>query len=144
MSITRGDNSMIIDMLAMHKATTISISHKGIISSVALCQKPLILISKYWNGGHLDYWIQILKSNGSKPMLVDFVDTINTPQLFIENIMYVRAMPMQVIPIFLGFNHCHPFQDKYSHDLSITGLGFHDYLPRSSISILSRLGYSLR
>ena len=35
----------------------------------------------------------------------------------------VRAMPMQVIPIFLGFDHCHPFQDKYSHDLSITGLG---------------------
>ena len=34
----------------------------------------------------------------------------------------VRAMPMQVIPIFLGFDHCHPFQDKYSHDLSITGL----------------------
>ena len=30
---------------------------------------------------------------------------------------------MQVIPIFLGFDHCHPFQDKYSHDLSITGLG---------------------
>ena len=30
---------------------------------------------------------------------------------------------MQVIPIFLGFDHCVPFQDKYSHDLSITGLG---------------------
>ena len=37
--------------------------------------------------------------------------------------LYVRAMPMQVIPIFLGFDHCHPFQDKHSHDLSITGLG---------------------
>ena len=32
-------------------------------------------------------------------------------------------MPMQVIPILLGFDHYHPFQDKYSHDLSITGLG---------------------
>ena len=31
-------------------------------------------------------------------------------------------MPMQVIPILLGLDHCHPFQDKYSHDLSITGL----------------------
>ena len=30
---------------------------------------------------------------------------------------------MQVIPIFLGFDHCHPFQDKCGHDLSITGLG---------------------
>ena len=52
---------------------------------------------------------------------------------------------MQVIPIFLGFDHCHPFQDKCGHDLSITGLGlpwltFH----RRSISILSRVGYSLR
>ena len=41
----------------------------------------------------------------------------------IEFISSVRAMPMQVIPIFLGFDHCHPFQDKYSHDLSISGLG---------------------
>ena len=30
---------------------------------------------------------------------------------------------MQVIPIFLGFDHCHPFQDKYSHDLSTLRLG---------------------
>ena len=35
----------------------------------------------------------------------------------------MRAMPRQVIPIFLGFDHCYPFHDKYSHDLSISGVG---------------------
>ena len=54
-------------------------------------------------------------------------------------------MPRQVIPIFLGVDHCHPFQDKYSHDLS----NFRTWpsmtnLPRRSISIPSRLGYFLR
>ena len=57
----------------------------------------------------------------------------------------VRAMPRQVIPIFLGIDYCHPFQDKYSHDLSNSRTRpSMTNLPRRSISILSRLGYSLR
>ena len=35
----------------------------------------------------------------------------------------VKAMPRQVIPIFLGSDHCHPSQDKSSLDLSNPGLG---------------------
>ena len=60
-------------------------------------------------------------------------------------IICVRAMPRQVIPFFLGINHCHPFQDKYSHDLSNSRTWpSMTNLPKRSISILSRLGYSLR
>ena len=62
-----------------------------------------------------------------------------------ETYNVVRAMPRQVIPIFLGIDHCHPLQDKSNHDLSnLQTWPSMTNLPRISISILSRLGYSFR
>ena len=66
-----------------------SISHKGIISLLGLCRKPPMLISNFWNGGHLDHWIQILRTDGTRPMPMDFVDTVGTIKLFIAHIMHI-------------------------------------------------------
>ena len=48
-----------------------------------------MLISKFWNGGHLDHWIQILKRDESKPMPMAFVDAIGIVEIFIQHIMHI-------------------------------------------------------
>ena len=76
-------------MLALHEATAISISHRGILTPIALCCRPPLIISKFWNGGHLDHWIQTLKSDDNRLMPQDFVNCARTSKIVIENIMHI-------------------------------------------------------
>ena len=46
-TLSRGEDMMIAEMLSIHEATIMSISHRGIIAPLGLCRRPPILISKF-------------------------------------------------------------------------------------------------
>lgn len=115
--IKRGDGIMTPNMLAAHEATSVPLSHRGIIHPLALVkhQKRPMVIYKYWNGGHIDHWIQILKSDSSRPMSRDFVDTVGTPTLFIDNIIPIINGLLRTIE----FMHDHDFGHNDLHGRNI-------------------------
>ena len=106
-TLSRGEDIMTAEMLAIHEATIMSISHGGIIAPLVLCRRPPMLISKFWNGGHLDHWIQIIRTDGTRPMPMDFVDTISTTKLFIEHIMHTTNGLLATLSYVHDFNILH-------------------------------------
>ena len=98
---------MTTEMLAIHEATIMSISHRGIIAPLGLCPRPPMLISKFWNGGHLDHWIQILRTDGTRPMPMDFVDTVGSAKLFIDHIMHIINGLLVTLSYLHDFNILH-------------------------------------
>ena len=98
---------MRVEMLVIHEATIMSISHRGIIAPLGLCCRSPMLIYKFWNGGHLDHWIQILRTYGTTPMPMDFVDTLSTAKLFIEHIMHIINEILVTLSYLHDFNILH-------------------------------------
>ena len=108
---------MTAEQLAMHEATSIPFQHMGIISPVGLVRRehlPMVLY-KYWNGGHLDQWLQILKKDPSRPMAKDFLTTPGTPAIFLDNIFHIINGLLQTIE----FLHYHEFMHNDLHGQNI-------------------------
>ena len=108
---------MTAEQLAMHEATNIPFQHMGIISPVGLiCREHLpMVLYKYWNGGHLDQWLQILKKDPSKPMAKDFLSTPGTTAIFLDNIFHIINGLLQTIE----FLHYHQFMHNDLHGRNI-------------------------
>lgn len=115
--IKQGDGIMTVEQLAMHEATSIPFQHMGIISPVGLARRehhPMVLY-KYWNGGHLDQWLQNLRKDPSRPMAKDFLDTPGTTALFLDNIFQIINGLLQTIE----FMHYHEFMHNDLHGRNI-------------------------
>ena len=56
------------------------------------------------------YGLQIeIVSDRGKHFLNEVIENLLDKFMVLHKKFAVRAMPRQVIPIFLGINHCHPF-----------------------------------
>ena len=115
--IKQGDDFMNAEQLAMHEATNIPFQHMGIIAPMGLARREVtpMVIYRYWNGGHLDQWMQTLRNDPSRPMAKDFQDTIGNPTLLLDNIFQIINGLLRTIE----FMHYHNFMHNDLHGRNI-------------------------
>lgn len=111
------DGNMSPEMMAMHEATSVPLQHRGIIAPKGLVRRERIpvVVYRFWNGGHLDQWIAVLRGNATKPVAKDFQETIGTPDLVKANIFKIINGLMQTVE----FMHYHEFMHNDLHGRNI-------------------------
>lgn len=102
---------------ALEEATVVDIQHRGMILPMAISRyspRPA-LISRLWNGGHVEQWIQDCKSDGSKLVIRDYLNTCGTIEKFQENILQIINAVLQTVK----FIHHHHFLHNDLHGRNI-------------------------
>lgn len=105
----RGEGLISAQQLAQIEATNINLHHRGIIAPRGLVRdrtRPMV-IYRYWNGGTLGQWLEVMKEQVYRPPSSSFRDTAGTVEAVRAHLFHIINGIVHTIEYMHNFDFMH-------------------------------------